>query len=118
MVRSTPIAADREATTDFNKLNRCAELLYQRLAVIDAVSIAAPAIHVDLFSAVVLQPGPDFLEQSGADIVIEAGPTDFRTGGPGLVYLRSALSTGCDAIVISKGALVRYHVRRDERGQL
>jgi len=50
--------------------------------------------------------GPDFIEASGADILIEAGPSDFRTGGPGLAYLRSALSSRRDAIVISKGALV------------
>ncbi len=56
-----------------------------------------------------LQPGlsgPAFIEASGADIVIEAGPSDFRTGGPGLGYIQSALSAGRDAIVISKGALV------------
>lgn len=51
--------------------------------------------------------GPDFIEDSGADILIEAGPSDFRTGGPGLAYIRSALSAGRDTIVISKGALVK-----------
>lgn len=50
--------------------------------------------------------GPAFVEASNADILIEAGPSDFRTGGPGLAYIRSALSGGQDAIVISKGALV------------
>jgi len=50
--------------------------------------------------------GPEFIEKSGADIVIESGPSDFRTGGPGLAYLRSALAVGRDAIVVSKGALV------------
>jgi homoserine dehydrogenase len=50
--------------------------------------------------------GPELVAASGADVLIEAGPTDFRTGGPGLAYIRSALSTGKDAIVISKGALV------------
>ncbi|PSS60561.1 homoserine dehydrogenase [Ensifer sp. NM-2] len=50
--------------------------------------------------------GPGFIEESGADVLIEAGPSDFRTGGPGLAYLRSALSAGRDTIVISKGALV------------
>lgn len=50
--------------------------------------------------------GPDFIVKSGADILIEAGPTDFRTGGPGLAYLWAALSAGRDCIVISKGALV------------
>ncbi|MEP7456547.1 homoserine dehydrogenase [Phyllobacterium sp. SB3] len=50
--------------------------------------------------------GPAFIMKSGADILIEAGPSDFRTGGPGLAYIRSALSAGRDTIVISKGALV------------
>lgn len=50
--------------------------------------------------------GPDFVAASGAAVLIEAGPSDYRTGGPGLAYLRSALSGGLDAIVISKGALV------------
>ena len=50
--------------------------------------------------------GPGFIEASGADILIEAGPSDFRTGGPGLAYIRSSLSSGRDTIVISKGALV------------
>jgi homoserine dehydrogenase len=50
--------------------------------------------------------GLGFIEASGADILIEAGPSDFRTGGPGLAYIRSALSGGRDTIVISKGALV------------
>ncbi len=50
--------------------------------------------------------GPDFVEASGADVLIEAGPSDFRTGGPGLAYIRLALSAGHDTIVISKGALV------------
>lgn len=43
---------------------------------------------------------------SGADVLIEAGPSDFRSGEPGLAYLRTALSAGQDCIVISKGALV------------
>lgn len=50
--------------------------------------------------------GPDFIAASGADILIEAGPSDFRTGGPGLAYIRPALAAGRDSIVISKGALV------------
>jgi homoserine dehydrogenase len=51
--------------------------------------------------------GTDFIAASGAAVLVEAGPSDYRTGGPGLAYLRSALSDGLDAIVISKGALVR-----------
>jgi homoserine dehydrogenase len=51
--------------------------------------------------------GPDFIAASGAAVLVEAGPSDYRRGEPGLAYLRSALSGGLDAIVISKGALVR-----------
>ncbi len=58
--------------------------------------------------------GPDFIAASGADILIEAGPTDFRTGGPGLLYIRSALQAGTDTIVISKGALVHSGMRLRE----
>lgn len=50
--------------------------------------------------------GADFVIASGADVLIEAGPSDFRSGEPGLAYLRTALSAGQDCIVISKGALV------------
>ncbi len=50
--------------------------------------------------------GPDFVVRSGATVLIEAGPSDYRTGGPGLAYLRRTLPEGIDAIVISKGALV------------
>lgn len=50
--------------------------------------------------------GPAFIDESAADVLIEAGPSDFRTGGPGLAYLRASLSAGRDTIVISKGALV------------
>ncbi|SFA73131.1 homoserine dehydrogenase [Rhizobium sp. NFR07] len=50
--------------------------------------------------------GVAFIEESGADILIEAGPSNFRSGEPGLAYLRAALSAGRDTIVISKGALV------------
>jgi homoserine dehydrogenase len=50
--------------------------------------------------------GADFVMASGADVLIEAGPSDFRSGEPGLAYFRTALSAGQDCIVISKGALV------------
>ena len=51
--------------------------------------------------------GPDFVVQSGADVLIEAGPSDYRSGSPGLDYMHAMLSVGRDVIVISKGALLR-----------
>ncbi|WP_097462142.1 homoserine dehydrogenase [Mangrovitalea sediminis] len=50
--------------------------------------------------------GPDFLLGENPDILIEAGPTDIRTGQPGLDYIQRALKQGVHTIVISKGALV------------
>jgi homoserine dehydrogenase len=41
---------------------------------------------------------PDFVAASGADILIEAGPSDFRTGRPGLAYIRSALAAALPTI--------------------
>lgn len=61
--------------------------------------------------------GPDFVAASGAAVLIEAGPSDHRTGGPGLAYLRAALSDGLDAIVISKGALVHSGRELRERAK-
>ena len=64
---------------------------------------------LDLGQLTALRPGlsgPDFIASSRADVLIEAGPSDFRTGGPGLDYLRSSLAAGRHAVVISKGALV------------
>lgn len=52
------------------------------------------------------QHGPDFLLSAEPDVLIEAGPTDIRTGLPGLDYIGRALDRGIHAIVISKGALV------------
>lgn len=73
-----------------------------RSGLTDEVGLESERLHA-------LEPGlsgPEFIEASGADILIEAGPSDFRTGGPGLAYIRSSLSAGRAVIVISKGALV------------
>lgn len=52
------------------------------------------------------ETGPGFVQRALAAVLIEAGPTDFQTGGPGYAYIREALSQGAHAICISKGALV------------
>ena len=49
--------------------------------------------------------GIAFLDAAQPQVLFEAGPSDFRTGGPGLVYLQAALARGIDVIAISKGAL-------------
>lgn len=50
--------------------------------------------------------GVGFIQSSMPDVLIEAGPSDFRTGAPGHAYIGAALDAGVHAIVISKGALV------------
>ncbi|MDF2679356.1 MAG: homoserine dehydrogenase [Brevibacillus sp.] len=50
--------------------------------------------------------GDDFIDNCQADILIETGPSQFETGGPGLAYIRQALDQGMHAIAVSKGALV------------
>ncbi|ANH67223.1 homoserine dehydrogenase [Mitsuaria sp. 7] len=50
--------------------------------------------------------GDTFIGQVPADLLIEASPTDFRTGGAALGYLRTALRRQMHVIAISKGALV------------
>lgn len=52
------------------------------------------------------QCGPDFLLGAQPQVLIEAGPTNIRTGQPGLDYIGRALDRGVHAVVISKGALV------------
>src|SRR5690554_5369313 len=55
-----------------------------RLGMADATGLEADRFDL-------LEPGlsgPDFIKASGADVLIEAGPSDFRTGGPGLAYIR------------------------------
>lgn len=66
-------------------------------------------LALDDEAPVTLQPGvtgDGFLQNAGADVLIEAGPTDYETGGAGYRYIREALGRGMHAISISKGALV------------
>ena len=52
--------------------------------------------------AILGQTGVEWLSKLRPDIVIDATPTDFRTGGAGLAYAGPLLSAGCDLIAISK----------------
>jgi len=61
------------------------------------------------------QCGPDFILGAEPHILIEAGPTDIRTGQPGLDYIGPALDRGIHCIVVSKGALVAAGSRLREK---
>lgn len=49
--------------------------------------------------------GAPFIEDIPAQLLFEASPTDFRTGGAALRYIRTALSRRMHVVAISKGAL-------------
>lgn len=50
--------------------------------------------------------GDAFMKHIQADVLFESSPTDFRTGGAALHYIRTALSHQMHIVAISKGALV------------
>lgn len=75
-----------------------------KAALANAKGLALDAITDEAFAAP--QPFADFLAQARADLLIEAGPTDIRTGAPGLEHIRVALASGRHVIAVSKGALV------------
>ncbi|WP_431257729.1 homoserine dehydrogenase [Roseateles chitinivorans] len=64
--------------------------------------------------------GEAFIDQVPADVLIEASPTDFRTGGAALGYIRTAFRRQMHVVAISKGALVHdfpgLHAEATRRG--
>ena len=50
--------------------------------------------------------GSEFMDRVAADVLVEAGPSDYTTGQPGLDYISGALERGLHVIAVSKGALV------------
>ena len=52
--------------------------------------------------------GRAFIDAAPADVLIEAGPSDYESSGPGLEYVRSAIKRGADAVLVSKSALALY----------
>lgn len=49
--------------------------------------------------------GERFIAEAPFDVLVEAGPSEYETGGPGLAYVREAIARGSDVIAISKSAL-------------
>lgn len=52
--------------------------------------------------------GRAFIDDAPAEVLIDAGPNDYATGGPGLDYLRAAIARGADAVMVSKSALALH----------
>ncbi len=67
-----------------------------------------PARTSDLTQRVSGLTGDRFLDSLHANVLIETGPTDYETGGPGDRYIRSALTNGVHVVAISKDARVVY----------
>ena len=51
--------------------------------------------------------GESFVETPYIDVLIDAGPSDVRTGGRGLLMVESVLARGCHVIAVSKGAVAK-----------
>jgi len=48
----------------------------------------------------------ELIETSGADIMVEATPTNIKDGEPGLTHIRTALMSGIHVVTANKGPLV------------
>ncbi|MFY4695566.1 homoserine dehydrogenase [Burkholderia glumae] len=71
----------------------------------DGLPAGADALAADALLDPALS-GAALVAAARPHVLIEAGPTDYRTGGAGLGYLRAALGAGAHGIAISKGALL------------
>lgn len=61
---------------------------------------------LDSFSSNPILDSTSFIENCGADALIETTPVDYQTGEPALAYLRQALGMGIHAITANKGPVV------------
>lgn len=65
-------------------------------------SVSAMAGYVDVSAC-------DAVSSTMIDIVFEASPVDFDTGGEGLEIVRTALSRGISVVLANKGPVVKAH---------
>lgn len=61
--------------------------------------------------------GEAVIESLEADLVVEATPTDLRTGEPGLRHMRAALRRGMHVVAANKGPLVLRYAELQELAQ-
>ena len=61
---------------------------------------------LDEFSSMPVADSAAFIEDCGADALIETTPVDYKTGEPAISYLRQALGMGLHAITANKGPVV------------
>ena len=61
---------------------------------------------LDEFSSIPIMDSTSFIENCGADALIETTPVDYQTGEPAIAYLRQALEMGIHGITANKGPVV------------
>lgn len=61
---------------------------------------------LDGFSSIPIPETTAFIENCGADALIETTPVDYQTGEPAIAFLRQALEMGIHAITANKGPVV------------
>ena len=64
------------------------------------------ATSLDEFSTIPIMDSTSFIENCGADALIETTPVDYQTGEPAIAYLRQALEMGIHGITANKGPVV------------
>ena len=68
---------------------------------------------LDKFSSVPVPDSTAFIENCGADALVETTPIDYQTGEPAITYLRQALGIGIHAITANKGPVVHGYRELD-----
>ena len=67
-------------------------------------------ISLDEISQISISGSEDFIQKSGADILVETTPVNYQDGEPALGYIRKALEMGTHVVSANKGPVVRgYH---------
>lgn len=68
---------------------------------------------LDEFSSFPVPDSTAFIENCGADALVETTPVDYQTGEPAITYLRKALMKGIHAITANKGPVVHGYRELD-----
>ncbi len=69
---------------------------------------------LDKYSSIPVSDSASFIQQCGADALIETTPVNYKTGEPALGYLRQALEMGKHAITANKGPVVHGYRELDK----
>jgi len=79
----------------------------------DVLDAYRAGTSLDEFSSFPVPDSTAFIENCGADALVETTPVDYQTGEPALTYLRQALGMGIHAITANKGPVVHGYRELD-----